>query len=170
MADDRRLWDACEDLLAVAVAALAGADTDGLLPDVQTIQLGPRWPWDPCERLVVHPEAVRAVQHTVTGAASSGPFGSAGCAVVPTARLVVTLLLCVPKAGDGGNAIPSSQVLAAAAERLHVAGMTVWKGIARARVDGLWGDCGGVTLEDAEPTGAQGGFAGWRVPVTVDLT
>lgn len=171
MSVDRRLWTACTDLLAVAVNALDGETVGGelLLPDVRLVQQGPGWSWDPCERLVVHPESVQAVQQAASAAGQSLQLPSVGCAVMPVAGLVVTLLFCVPKAGDNGRAIPAVDDVEAASERLHVAGMTLWRAVARARADGTWGDCDGVTVGDAAPTGAQGGYAGWRVPVTVEL-
>lgn len=172
MTVDRRLWNACTDLLAVAVDALTGETVDGqtLLPGVQLVQQGPGWSWDPCERLVVHPESVQAVQLVSGGGAGQTlQLPSTGCVVAPVAGLVVTLLFCVPKSGDNGRAIPATSDVQAASERLHVAGMTLWRAVARARADGTWGDCDGVTVGDAAPTGTQGGYAGWRVPVTVEL-
>lgn len=163
---DGRLWTACDELLTILATGL-----DTLAPDVQVVQLGPGWAWDPCERLVVHPETVSASQLAPTAASpESSPSPLTSSVVRPTARLVATLLVCIPKVGDDGADLPSTAAINTAAEALHTAGLTMWQAAARARVDGDWEHCSGMTVEDMTPTGAQGGYAGWRLPVVVDLT
>lgn len=151
--------DTADDLLAVAVAALA-ADGASPAPDRQYIAHG-AVTWD-CELLAVN--VVRILPKITDPRLQP-------CAVLHLVTYAVTLLRCYPVPTDQGNP-PSASDLTDAGRNLATDGQALWKGLTRAWVEGEWPvgiPCSRVTWDGLEPLAPSGGLAGWRVAVTVQM-
>lgn len=170
---DTLLADVAAQVLDAASAALTGQAHDGadLLPGITLVQFGETWAWDPCERLVVHVAGLDAHQPVPPAGPATAELAASPLAV-PVADLTVTLLYEIPKI-EGGGRLPPVAEITAAAGRLQAGAMTLWRGIARARRDGTLApaldSCDGAQLSRLVPLGPSGGYAGWELPVRLDL-
>lgn len=174
MPTDFHLSDAAADMLDAAVAALTATesgDRDDLLPARQLIAPGAEWAHD-CEMLVVHVANLAANPDLQAPTAPGRPT----CPVVPEAVIVATVLYeCVPTSDQSGDP-PAPDLITAAADRVLDGGMTLWRGIARARREGtlfpsLEASCADVQFSEggATPIGPEAGLAGWEIGVVVTL-
>lgn len=156
-----------DDLLATAVAALTPDPLDNddprtAPPDRQLVAHGD-FAWD-CELVAVRLDRLGL---------DRPPGQPNTCAVVPVATVSATVLRCYPKAGDGGEEIPSAEAIDTAARVLAVDAAALADGIATSWADGSLFDpvpCSRVTIvPGVEPLGPDGGLAGWRVTLDVRL-
>lgn len=170
---DTLLADVASQVLDAAAGALTGQTHAGqdLRPAIAVVQVGEQWAWDPCERLVVHVAGLDAHQPIPPAGPSTADLAASPVAV-PVADLVVTLLYAVPKI-EGTGKLPPTADITAAAGRLQAGAMTLWRGVARARRDGTLApaldDCDGAQLGRLVPVGPAGGYAGWELPVRLNL-
>lgn len=165
--DPALLRSLTDDLLDAAVFVLTPSgdpyvdDQRTAPPAMQYVAHGLNFAWD-CELVAASIVAVRMERQA-----------GHGCAVIPVATLAVTLLRCYPKAGDGGDNVPSSDEINAAARVLAVDAGALAGGLVDAWADGsLFAavPCSAVTIiPGIEPLGPAGGLAGWRVTLEVRL-
>lgn len=156
---DGAIRDLLDDLLAEAVNAITATGASPA-PERQLVSHG-SVTWD-CDLVAVHLLHVRPkVLDTRTER----------CAVIHVATLAVTLLRCYPKVDDRGTP-PTAEALTNAGQDLATDGQALWKGLTRAWAEGSWPvgiPCSRVTWGVLEPLAPSGGFAGWRVEVSVRL-
>lgn len=165
--DPALLRSLADDLLDAAVFALTPSgdpyvdDPRTAPPAAQYVAHGLNFAWD-CELLAASVVGVRLERQA-----------GRGCATIPVATLALTLLRCYPKAGDGGDAIPSSDEIDTAAKVLTVDAAALAGGLVDAWSDGSLFTavpCSAVTIiPGVEPLGPAGGYAGWRVTLEVRL-
>jgi hypothetical protein len=142
-----------------------------LLPGVQRAYVALAQPALDCpDQLTVH---VAALARQAAGAGVALPDFAHGLATqiatTNQAAFVVTIVRCVPTAGDSGTP-PSTLDYEAAS--LAVLGdlWLLWKGIpAGVRNGELWQGCEQAILGPATPVAESGGFAGWQIPVTGEV-
>lgn len=159
------LYDACADLLAVAVTALGG-----MAPERQYVSVNP--PSLDCPpQITVHGGPVQ--DDIETGNSPTGGADGMGRMRKPsliTAELTITVAWCV-SVPDQPNEILSTSVLDSEAQVVHLGGWALWNGIrsaARAEV-APFRLCKGVRVYQLLPLLAQGAAAGWVLPVTTQL-
>lgn len=87
--------------------------------------------------------------------------------------LTVQLVRCYPPATQHGrqtNLAPSVADLMAFAATINQDGWQLWNGLATAKRQGAFaGICREFTLDPLLPIQPQGGFAGWAIPIEVQL-
>ena len=81
--------------------------------------------------------------------------------------LAVTITRCYPTVDDHGNAPPADELTAASA-RLNADGWALWNGLWRRRAE-LFSTCEAVFFDGLAALDAQGGIAGWVMPIRVEL-
>lgn len=153
------LADLAQELLDAGAELLA--DT---VPDRVLVSHGE--PPGDCEELTVH--LVRVRPRATDGIGSE-------CSVVLVATYAVSLWRCVTAVAmeDRDDPIPEADVLSAENLALLVDGWALLKGMTRKWVEhSLPGGvpCNQVTWGTLEPKPPQGGLAGWRFEVAIDLT
>ncbi len=151
--------DLLDDLLAEAVTALATTGASAA-PERRYVAHG-SVTWD-CPLLATH--LVRVTPKVLDTRLEK-------CGIVHDARLAVVLLRCYPVPSDSGTP-PSAAELTDAGRDLATDGQALWKGLTRAWVEGSFPTgipCSRVTWGSLEPLAPSGGYAGWRVELSVRL-
>lgn len=156
---DGAVRDLLDDLLAEAVTALTATGSSPP-PDRQYVAHGSVT--HDCDLLAVH---LLHLRPKVVDPRSER------CAIMHVATMAVTLVRCYPKVDDRGTP-PKAAELTVAGRALAVDGQALWKGLTRAWAEGAWPvgiPCSRVTWGVLEPLAPSGGFAGWRLEVSVRL-
>ncbi len=153
------LRDLLSDTLSEAVSVLTA---DGASPPPERQYVAHGSVTADCELLAVN--LVRVVPKLLDSRVER-------CAVLHQANIAVVLYRCYPVVSDSGTP-PSAADLSTAGRNLALDGQALWKGLTRSWAEGSWPPgiaCGAVTWGGLEPIAPLGGFAGWRLTVTVQL-
>lgn len=170
------LYDLADDLLAEALDGLSLARTGHAPPSRTYVSQGE--PADDtgllsCEQdgqLTVHIDEGDGIEAFFPR--GSGSMPETPCVFAPYARFCVVLYRCVPKVDDEGNA-PSAEELDASARDLYTDAWALYTHLAT-----LWGNgtlfggalgCKDVEWESMLPIHPQGGAAGWRLCLRLQL-
>jgi hypothetical protein len=119
-----------------------------------------------CEQLTAHLALVRAREMDPNRGGDFAP----SCLLVWAAQVVLELWRCVPVQTE--DAPPPAADIASADKALISDGMAITRALSRARADGSWPEglaCSNVRFGPLEPLQEQGGYAGWRLSVEVQL-
>lgn len=161
-------YEIAAELLGYCAAALEGGP-DGA-PARQYVSIGP--PALDCEQLTVH------VLQLGEAATSPGPLpldrGRRGVRAprIDLTFMVVTVVRdCYPGPTSGNKPRPPDPAaLDVAAQIIMRDGWLLWNSIPAAlRAGELWGACHFTLWEPLQPVPAQGGVAGWTLPMQVQI-
>lgn len=160
--DDAALRSLLDDVLAEAETALAANPEADDAPERSLVVHGQPHAVD-CEQLTVH--LVRVLPRLLDDPRQGR------CTIAHQANIEVRLWRCWPT-GTDHDPIPSADKIETAARQLAADAWALWKGLTRAWVEGSWPagvPCKQVKWGTLEPLPPQGGYAGWRLDVTVQL-
>lgn len=128
-----------------------------------------------CEQLTVHVFGVRKDETAYSGSPDPGSLRRKGhpLPAINMLDLVITIAReCYPGpvGPAGGNSVPDVPDLVEASQMLHADGWQLWNAVNDAvRAGVLYGACQFVSLLPMQPLGPEGNFAGWTLPVSVNL-
>lgn len=158
---DAAVRDLLDDLLLEAISALGANPEAEDAPERRYVAHG--LPVADCDQLTVH--LVRLVPRLLEDPRQGR------CTILHQAVMETRLWRCWPT-GTEKVPTPSAAVIGDAARQLAADGWALWKGLTRAWVEGAWPEgvpCKQVKWGTLEPLTPQGGLAGWRLDVTVQL-
>ena len=159
------LADCADALLAAAAAGLASATTGRPVPSTQIVSHGaPPLDWC-CDdgMLTVH---VADVTHNQQ---YKNDLQQVPCGVEPRVQFVITVARCWPTMDQQGNLSPAL-VDAAAQDQLEDLWCLLTEVYDRAAAKTLFPGqitCGDVEVGAAVPVNAEGGCAGWEIPLSL---
>lgn len=163
------LNDLALETLAVCEAALAQLAAG--VPERSYVAHG--IPAIDCEQLTVSVYTVPQADTSPRALPLDRQFKTAKYGALNIVFLTVQLVRCYPPATQHGrqtNLAPSVAALAAFAETINQDGWQLWNGLATAKRQGAFaGICREFSLDPLLPIQPQGGFAGWAVPIEVQL-
>lgn len=162
MARPDRLYDLAAAVLDVAVAALV--ESDAGCPDRRYVADGPAVAWD-CEQVVVTVEGTFG--HG--GDVSSETTEPIRCLWMRGARLGIWVTRCAPTMDDNGNPPPAAEV-DANARAVLADPQVLADAVVAAYKDGQLVDVPGLSLEQWQGIGPEGGLTGGVLFVRADLT
>lgn len=171
------LYDLADTLLDEALAGLAEARTGHAPPTRNYVAMGDPVPdlgllsCDEDGQLTVHiseDEGIEAIFRT-----GDGSLPGTECAFAPYATFCVTLFRCVPTLTEGGEA-PSAVELDTSGRDLAIDAWCLYTHLATLwgsgdLFDGAYSSCKDVQWGDMFPLHPQGGTAGWRLCLKVQL-
>lgn len=163
------LYDLADETLLVCEAALA------LLPAgvPERVYVAHGIPAIDCEQLTVSVYTVPEADTSPRSLPLDRQFKVAKYGAVDLVYLTVQLVRCYPPATAGGrqvNLSPRVADLTAFAQMINADGWQLWNGLKSAKRQGAFaGICREFSMDPLLPIQPQGGYAGWAVPIQVQL-
>lgn len=158
-----------DELLQAAVESLDTIPTFdvALLGAPDRTFISPALPvFDCCEMLTVHVDGISEAGTSPQGLAVSrrATYGR-----INLAGLVVSIVRCIPTAGDGGQ-LPSIDSMQAAAEQTNADAWALWNHLFNmVRAGDLFALCSEVNWDGMRPINPSGGCGGWTASFRVQL-
>lgn len=162
------LHQVCLELLAVCAQAVE-ATVGG---PIERRFVSPGLPaWDCCPQLTVHAGGPAEANTAPLAAALDIGHRANVQGRVNLVLLTITVLRCVPVAGDRGLELPHPSAIEQAAAEVNEDVWAIWNHLFTEKRDGrlFGGKCRELMFAGSVSVATSGGCAGWQIPVQVEL-